>query len=284
MRDPAAVQAEHAFIDHLADRGVGAARALRGLDGSSLYTYPAPEGDRILTLFEWAPGRVQIGKPKTRSERRQRNKQSRFYGAAVARMHTAADEFPADRLPVIDLRTSVIEGANYLNSFLTSGHDRRRLRKAANAALRMAKQIQSDPFDNGPCHGDDHAGNGTIDGKTVTLYDFDLCGVAPRAFDLATYRWSNEVQSKHEDEGWKNFIAGYRSVRALPDREVMAAQMLLPVRHFWFMQILSNYEGHWNGIASFMNGDRPHKDLDRLDAWTKQVASLDPSFGRELSK
>jgi len=59
----------------------------------------------------------------------------------------------------------------------------------------------------GFCHGDLHGGNAAFDGDTITMFDFDCCGVGWRAYDIAVYRWLLDMRSTTSN--WKPFLDAY---------------------------------------------------------------------------
>ena len=111
----------------------------------------------------------------------------------------------------------------------------------------------------GLCHGDTHTGNMHIDesGK-LTLFDFDCCGYGWRAYELAVYKWHQEITKRTETEDntkqeqWHNFIQGYNSIRQLEPCEIDAIDLFVAIRYFWVMGIHASISAY---IGSFFIDD-----------------------------
>lgn len=251
----AQIEAELSFLAHLADEGVSVATAVSTESEETLVECKAPEGTRYLTVFTWAHGRVQKAEDAS------------LYGKALARLHIAADKFDQRRLPQLDLRKAVRQGAAYLQS-LAAYPESERMTTVLEAVQNALEVVLSSNFDVGAVHGDSHAGNANIDGDgIVTFYDFDFCCVGPRAFDLATFRWSNEICDTHSDAAWDQFISGYQSLRQLADSDVRNALLLRPVRHMWWLDFWQANENRF-GVSTFVRNNQPVFQLQRLLDWT----------------
>lgn len=62
----------------------------------------------------------------------------------------------------------------------------------------------------GFCHGDFRIANMRIEGRRVTLFDFDDCGCGPQWFDLATIGWWLETEGRDDSASlWRAFVDAY---------------------------------------------------------------------------
>ncbi|MEM5432510.1 phosphotransferase enzyme family protein [Cupriavidus oxalaticus] len=62
----------------------------------------------------------------------------------------------------------------------------------------------------GFCHGDFRIANMRIEGRRVTLFDFDDCGCGPQWFDLATIGWWLETEGRDDSASlWRAFVNAY---------------------------------------------------------------------------
>jgi Ser/Thr protein kinase RdoA (MazF antagonist) len=94
----------------------------------------------------------------------------------------------------------------------------RRLPEAA-ALGRRVKATLPAGLQWGACHGDLFRGNrhATEDG-TLTLFDFDECGMGYRAYDLAVYLWT--MRRENVPELFEPFRRGYCEVRTEWQRQL----------------------------------------------------------------
>jgi Ser/Thr protein kinase RdoA (MazF antagonist) len=90
----------------------------------------------------------------------------------------------------------------------------------------------------GLIHGDLHAGNVHVDGRSFTFFDFDHCAVGWRAYDLAPARMSLD------DAQWDALLAGYAAVRDLPPGIDHLADLVL-MRYLWDVGDMLAMETVW---------------------------------------
>jgi Ser/Thr protein kinase RdoA (MazF antagonist) len=97
----------------------------------------------------------------------------------------------------------------------------------------------------GLCHGDCHGYNAIIDGDVATLLDFDDGGVGWQAYDIATFLRTREFSPATCRELCSSFIAGYRSLRALPAADREALEAMAMVRELWTYGAHAEGAEHW---------------------------------------
>jgi Ser/Thr protein kinase RdoA (MazF antagonist) len=76
----------------------------------------------------------------------------------------------------------------------------------------------------------------TTDGQTV-WYDFDSGGPGWRAIDLQGWVATDPAMQERQD----SFIAGYRTVRPIGDRDIAASSFLWAAQEYWAIQIDLTY-------------------------------------------
>ncbi len=230
--------------------------AMPATSGELLVTCDLPEGPRYLAMFTWADGHVQS------------NENALSFGRALGLLHDAADGFPMGPLRDLALEEAIEMGGDYLGGFVGDNEERAQLQDVLGRIEHQFRTVLSRIPDMGPCHGDAHAGNANIDRDgRVTFFDFDFCCTAPRCFDLATFRWSNELDGTHDETRWTQFLTGYRSVRDLPDVEVDNALLLRPARHLWWLCFWRTHQNSL-GVSRFLRDDWVSSGIHRLSEWT----------------
>lgn len=254
------IETELSLLAHLSNEGVSVATAVPTTSGELVTACEAPEGQRYLVIFTWAHGRVQ------------KDEDASSFGKALAQLHATADEFDSNQLRQLDLHGAIHMGGEFLQSLpLPSGEEREQIPFILEKVERNLEIVLSNNPDVGWCHGDSHSGNANIDDEgKVTFYDFDFCCTGPRAFDLATFRWTNEVFYTYSDVVWEQFISGYRSVRTLTDVEISNALLLRPVRHLWWLGFWKENENRF-GISMFLRDNQPTSHIQRLMDWTQEA-------------
>lgn len=148
------------------------------------------------------------------------------FGAAVAKIHQRADQFPRpycrhhfDLQYLLDgpLQTleSILkerrgEDLSFFNGY--AEHMRRQIN-----ALGRGKDIY------GLIHADLHVGNILYHPKNgYCILDFDQCAFGWRAYDVATFKYNiiETVPDNLTDEIWRCFLEGYNQVRPLTRQEL----------------------------------------------------------------
>lgn len=208
-RGPADVAAETGFLAHLDAAGVPVAAAMPTRDGALFSAVPLPEGPRPAVLFRHAGGRIpELEAPED----------ARAQGVTLARIHTAAEEFPARetgryRLDLDHLLHRQIAAVSELGTITEEARD-----ALAGLAARLAAAVAGrDGLSWTRCHGDCHGLNARIvtEGGHAILFDFDDGGFGYLAYDLAVHLWAQVSFQRQRYAMWHAFIEGYRSVRSI---------------------------------------------------------------------
>ena len=232
-----------------APRGVAFSRPVVARDGELIRVVQAPEGRRQVVLFTFAPGREEV-----RDEA-----EARLYGQAAAHMHAAADGWRAPHeaaRPPIDL-DELLERPLQVLAPLLAEHT-----KARDYLLPLADRLRArfdalppEKLELGWCYGDFHSGNAAFEkdeeGHRITFFDFDLCGVGWRAYDVAVFRWGltgGWVPEKKAVARWAAFLDGYAEVRRLEAFDLVAVPLFVMLRQYWFLALVvaqAVHRGHW---------------------------------------
>jgi Ser/Thr protein kinase RdoA (MazF antagonist) len=245
------------LLRHLADKDIAVALPVEGQDGESLRHLQMDGVVRQAVLFHWAPG-TKPEPPFTQDVRYRE-------GAAVAALHAASDDFvssharrPLDRTTLIEEVREAIEGTG-------SGRAAPRWLDRFGHQLGMhLSQAAAGGLDWGPCHGDLTFDNLhlTDDGGFV-WYDFDSGGPGWRAIDLQGWAALDPALQERQDA----FIAGYRTVRPLHDRDVAASALLAAAEEYHGIGIDLAYRVRRRGpdaVAAYLE-----EAVARLDAWRR---------------
>jgi Ser/Thr protein kinase RdoA (MazF antagonist) len=216
---------EMATLQHMENKGVAVAMPIPRRDGDLLTDVYAPEGLRSAVLFRWANGFA----PKyTNAEH------ALQYGKALASLHRAADDLPANpSRPNMDmtylLATPLARIRSRLRDFPVVAAGLAALEERTSARSKQAERCLQDW---GFCHGDIWANNARIDGDRLVLFDFDFAGSGWQIFDLASYRW--HARSKGvENAAWQPFIEGYLQVRPTAENSLEFIGLFMILKHLW---------------------------------------------------
>jgi Ser/Thr protein kinase RdoA (MazF antagonist) len=220
-----AILDELAAIRHLGSRGVEVAMPVPRGDGEWITHIPAPEGPRNAMLFHWAAGRAPLYSNVEHARR---------YGDLVGRMHAASADLPLSAArPRLDadylLEVPLTRIRTRLKRWPRIARDLDALAERTRARI---AEVFPQLSDLGFCHGDIWANNARIDGERLVLFDFDLCGIGPTLFDLATYRWDARCKG-FETVAWPAFLEGYLRIRPQAEASLQHLGLFMILRHLW---------------------------------------------------
>ncbi len=217
-------------LDQLHTKGVSVSIPVRRKDGRLLGTVAAPEGERYVVLFTYAPGQA----PAYDDDR-----QAYQYGKAVAAVHVGTEDFrsPHPRF-VLDLEYLIHAPMNAIKPHLEHRPlDWSYLQNVAATLTDKLAAIPPQQLQWGYCHGDLHGWNaGFAEDGTVTLYDFDCGGFGWRAYDVAVFRWS-PINWEKQARLWPSFLRGYGERHRLPDADMETIPLFIGIRHLWYLGV-----------------------------------------------
>lgn len=197
----------------------------------------APEGERILAVFESAPGRyIEL----TCSD-------YHLLGTSLALLHEVASTAPHDYggRP-LDLRFLLDEPLRLLQQYAASAGDL--LSSLATSVRSSIEKGCSAEVRNGFCHGDAWANINIDEDGAATFFDFDLCGAGWPIYDVATVGWGlwREGQGRASWQPlWEAFQAGYRGKAHITDHEAELISCFAIVRDIWSMGNLLANADRW---------------------------------------
>jgi len=256
-RSQSEIQYELDVLLHLNRKGIPVSTPVPGKDGGLLYQIEQPEGPRHATLFTYAEGR----QPGVHSEA-----EAHLFGAAVAKLHAASDDFHSKHARFgLDLAHLIDEPLTAVLPFLVHRPDDQKYLKELATKVQHRIDAVRQQLDFGFCHGDLHGGNAAFDGNTITMFDFDCCGVGWRSYDIAVYRWLLEMRNSASN--WEPFLAGYREQRRLRQIDLSAMPLFVAARYFWIL-------GLHTGNASFFGRSFMNDQL-YWDYWFKLIRDWD---------
>jgi Ser/Thr protein kinase RdoA (MazF antagonist) len=251
-RTGAEVRGELEFLARLADAGVPVTLPVSLPDGSRYLALDAPEGTRLAVLFGFAAGQPLNEKPLP--------EHLRGYGALLARLHQAADAMPPiPHRPALTVQTLVDEPLEVLVQAFGARSSAGSMGRYATALVRPV--IDALPMDApvyGFCHGDPGPDNAlvTSDGR-LTLLDFDFCGPAWRAHDLAVAM--NDIAP----EDARHFLDGYRGVRPLSADEEAAIPHFQVAHYLWVLSMRTRYLNEWGSFI--FSDERVIQTFNRIE-------------------
>jgi Ser/Thr protein kinase RdoA (MazF antagonist) len=259
-------------LQHLSRKGVPVATPLVQRDGACASAVQAPEGIRHLVLFTYAPGEP-LTPPK------QTEPLARGYGGAVAALHAATEDFssPHPRF-ALDLDFLLAKPLDVVQPYLAHRPaDWRSLCALGTAVTERLAPLQARGLARGVCHGDAQGGNAhrTPDG-TITLFDFDVCGIGWHAYDIAVFCWGAALgrvrlgwDAQTVDRLCVAYLSGYQERRplGLADREAIAPCVLL--RQFWYLGMEA---GNWEtwGIGEARREAFFDRELRFMHEWATE--------------
>jgi Ser/Thr protein kinase RdoA (MazF antagonist) len=223
----AEIEAEIKVLRHLKATRVRAAFPVQRQDGGWASTIQAPEGERQLVVYEYLDGDALVP-----------SRDARGYGEVVGRMHAAlADCVLEHNRRELTCRRLANDAFDPIIAQLNAGSEHRDYLDALRArVLARAEDIGLSSFREGLCHGDLNFSNAVrlSDGQ-IGLYDFESCGPGMLAYDLAVFRWAQQLVGA-PDQAWHDFIDGYRTCYELPDRELEAMGLLVLLRQLHMLE------------------------------------------------
>lgn len=224
-----ALHGELAVLNHLGDKGFGAALPVQRSDGRLVTDVVAPEGLRKVVCFRWAAGHA----PKYTSEA-----DNLRYGIHLAKLHQASEDLPLQEArPTLDVDYLLWRSVRTLQPMLTElpqvSSDLDTLaRRVSGRLISISQELQ----DWGLCHGDVSTHNARINGDDITSFDFDFCGTGWRLFDLACYRLYARKKG-FEKDAWPHFIAGYLQARPTSADSLRYLAIFMILRHLWLASL-----------------------------------------------
>ena len=275
VRNPEAYQYELDLLAYLREYELAVPDPVKRLDGERLSIMGAASdignGTRCGALFHFFEGEEhvtwhpEVNEPVVKS-----------FGAAVAKIHQQADQFPKPYCRHhFDLQYLLDGPLQTLESILQErrGEDLSFFKDYADHIRRQINGLGKGKDIYGLIHADLHVGNILYNPEDgYCILDFDQCAFGWRAYDVATFKYNiRETVPDHlTDEIWRCFLEGYNRVRPLTQAELDCLPVFANAWTLWDI-------GETLVLATQWGGHRPdliEGDLTRDEYLDEAVETL----------
>jgi len=254
------IAAEWHFVAYLDAHGVPVAPAVPTTNGDLTIHFNAPEGTRygVLTMFVAGDQlRQRSSIPAVRS-----------YGRNVAMIHVLADALPEMiHRPIIDVVALIEQSVTAAETALFARADVvTYLQWCATQLYPKLANLNTQAPAYGIIHGDVIRTNALVsDNGTVTVLDFDFCGVGWRGYDVASYLLT--IRNTPNEAAFADaFVAGYNAIRTLAPAEHEALPLFEAVRAIFEIGTPAKYIDHWGSAYVYAFLDQSVEKLkQRMD-------------------
>jgi Ser/Thr protein kinase RdoA (MazF antagonist) len=252
------------LLQHLHRQGIAVSVPIAQKDGTLIETIQAPEGERYIVVFSYAPGTL----PNFEA---QEENTAYLYGKAVAKIHNAADTFQSEHERFkIDLEHLLDKPLQATRPFLKHRLDD--WNYLTELVEKLRTHLQNLPLarlETGVCHNDFHDWNVHVDeNNTFTFFDFDCCGVGWRAYDLAVFRWGAKLGNK-EKERWTHFLRGYSEEGSIGEVDLGAIPYFVAIRQIWLTGLHTGNAYDWG--CNWMDDKYFDRTLEFFKKWEAEV-------------
>ncbi|HSH79081.1 MAG TPA: phosphotransferase [Herpetosiphonaceae bacterium] len=256
------IAAEWQLVDYLARQQVPVVPAIPARNGNPILTFQAPEGRRYGVVTDFIAGRHLRQRPSPDA--------ARCYGQIIATIHVLAD-----RMPTPFTRSGREVGAILAQSIaaiqtvvLDRPADVAYLAACATELQRTLSGLPQQSPKYGIIHGDVIRTNALVaDDGTVSVIDFELCGLGWRVYDVASYLLTIRGDPQ-EDRLADAFLAGYTSTRPLMPQEYARLPLFEAIRAIFEIGTPAHNVDHWGSAYLYAFFDR---SLERLKRSMQQL-------------
>jgi Ser/Thr protein kinase RdoA (MazF antagonist) len=219
-RSAHAIQAELAFLQHLAAHEVPVARPIRSLSGRAVESIATPLGVFHAAVFELLPGQqLDVGDLSLAQFTR--------WGSALGALHQAAEGYTGAG------RSTIHDHLQMVAQQLPAHEDAARQLLAQ--LERQVAELPASAQTFGLIHYDFELDNLLWDDQRVRIVDFDDCAgywfVADIAFALRDLFDDQAAQIDIADARFQAFVAGYRELRSVTDAELGRLALFLQIHN-----------------------------------------------------
>jgi len=251
-RSPAQLAYEVDLIKFFEDADISVTTPIPAIDGSYSQEIVAPEGNRHITIFGWAPGVPLWDRPETSLIEK--------LGEIVARMHEISPGFSAP-FPVAVDTASYILGASalFLDSLQNDPEQAAFYENLIYRACSAVRALESSQLASGGVHSDIHMHNVFVsEDDQLTFLDWDNCGHDFLAKELAAFTWRNvylDAPTGYNDA----YLRGYERARKLTSIERANMPLFMTLRHLYVLcgmatlipAVGRNVVGYHHSLARF---------------------------------
>lgn len=221
-------EAEARYVTALAASDIPVVKPIPRRDGQFAFQVSAPEGTRPMLLFEEAPPPLPTPLDETLLAQ---------IGEQLAKVHAASDAFNADFGTPEMVSDAYLEERVYYASRYLSDRDAAYLGDVSRRLGHILRGLSRETPGFGLCHADLVLSNVRITaGGTIVFFDFENASKTWRLFDLACIYWSLGHRSQdRRDQLWTGLLAGYESIRPLPEAWSTQLIYMLILRQISFL-------------------------------------------------
>lgn len=242
------IKGEVELLTILFEKGAKVSRPIPDINGEMLQVFSAAEGIRYGVLFSWAQGDVVYT---------MNDQQLETVGREMAAIHniTSAIELNYHR-HAYSIETVIVNPLKILEpAFVGLEDDFANLKQTAAEVMERYNQFD-EGFSYGYCHFDFLPKNFHFtNAGEITFFDFDFAGKGLLAYDITSFFIHyfmevtyGKITEQQGCDAFKAFIANYRKVRPLSDKEINAIPYL--GFGFWVFYLGFQYENFddWSNL------------------------------------
>ena len=227
-RSPDEINFELRLLNFLHQQQAPVSSPILTLERKLCFELDAPEGKRLAVLFPYAKGESPGNNITLR--------QSELLGRTVATTHRLSDSFEyKGKNKNLDISHLLDDSISAIEPFLVS-RDIKFLTSLKDSIKNALPNLPKHDEIYGPCLGDVNLTNFHIDAENITLFDFDQCGYAFRAFELAKFK-SSLYSIQNKEDLFRSFLHGYQEIRLLDKDELKSIPYYEIIALIWVMAI-----------------------------------------------
>jgi Ser/Thr protein kinase RdoA (MazF antagonist) len=206
---------------------------IKNLQNSLISELKTPEYKKYYAVYTYLDGK--LWNRNTRD-----NERLTLLGKNLAILHNISKNFQPnmDYKRILDIDFLIDGSYSRIKKFANIGSKKllNEIHNILTDVQNHVKIIDLAQLDFGIIHGDMHPGNHFYNrrDKTISLFDFELCGYGYHIYDLATFKWGLlRSNSKNKKSNWESFLNGYLSVNKLADVDSLV-KFFIQVRQLFF--------------------------------------------------
>jgi Ser/Thr protein kinase RdoA (MazF antagonist) len=222
------INSEIQFVCYLESKSSLVAGLISDKHGEILIAFDCPEGRRYGFLMQCAANtEVESHCILTGA--------SQAYGRSIAKIHNYSSGFiPQYHVREIDANHLIWKPISLIEKHFPDA-DTSYIYDVAKNVSKKISSLDLQKLTKSYIHGDITGGNACLsDNNEYIFFDFDCFGYGWLAYDLSIFYWSVLLCQK-EEQLWRDFIDGYRSINELSALDLSAIPVLVIARHFWII-------------------------------------------------
>lgn len=228
---------ERAWVRALDDAGIAVQAPVHTRDGHEYtpVTIPSTGERRFAGLARWTTGRLLADVLRETTDLRMAERHFAQLGAVTAALHdqAAAWQAPAGftrhMLDADGFMGSKPHWGPFWEHKALSAAERRLMLDTRGRLHAALTRLDQSPAGYSMIHADMHPGNVLVDDGKLTVIDFDDAAWGWHAYDIAV-ALVHQQDGPNLDASQRAYVAGYRTLRPLPDEVLALVPMFLLVR------------------------------------------------------